>query len=182
MSSTAVVESSGVLSFSLDDIIKAVLNADGSVSRVYEYDDGGWELEDLDDERVAISEGDSVLITRYDDGQTDRVDIYSSADLLFVDPDPSVPGVILFRSACVRFDGDDDDEFEGSGEDDDFDCGDGDDRFFGYDGDDAIVGGRGRDDLYGDAGNDSVYGNSGDDSLFGGRMMTCSKVFLVTIA
>lgn len=182
MSSPAAVKSSGVLSFFLDHIIKAVLNADGSVSRVYEYDDGGWKLEDLDDERVATSEGDSVLITRYDDGQTDRVDIYSSADLLFVDPDPSVPGVILFRSACVRFDGDDDDEFEGSGEDDDFDCGDGDDRFFGYDGDDAIVGGRGRDDLYGDAGNDSVYGNSGDDSLFGGRMMTCSKVVLVTIA
>ncbi|MDI9406030.1 MAG: hypothetical protein QM522_04915, partial [Chitinophagaceae bacterium] len=95
MSSPAAVKSSGVLSFFLDHIIKAVLNADGSVSRVYEYDDGGWKLEDLDDERVATSEGDSVLITRYDDGQTDRVDIYSSADLLFVDPDPSVPGVIL---------------------------------------------------------------------------------------
>jgi len=169
MSSPTAVKSSGVLSFSLDDIIKAVLNADGSVSRVYEYDDGGWELEDLDDERVATSEGDSVLITRYDDGQTDRVEIYSPADFLFVDPDPSVPGVILFRSARVRFDGgDDDDDFEGSDEDDDFDCGDGDDRVFGYDGDDAIVGGRGHDDLYGDGGDDSIYGDSGDDSLSGG--------------
>ena len=169
MSSPVGVKSSGVLSFSLDDIIKAVLNADGSVSRVYEYDDGGWELEDLDDERVATSEGDSVLITRYDDGQTDRVEIYSPADFLFVDPDPSVPGVILFRSARVRFDGgDDNDDFEGSDEDDDFDCGDGDDRVFGYDGDDAIVGGRGHDDLYGDGGDDSIYGDLGDDSLSGG--------------
>jgi Ca2+-binding RTX toxin-like protein len=166
-----------VLSF--DDAIKVVYTPTGDILAIYEFDDGEWELEDFDSEKVPSVEGESILIKEYDDGQLEEVEIYSPTSLSFVDPDPTPAGTILFRSSRLEFEGDgDDDDLEGSDFDDNIFCGDGNDDASGGNGNDNIYGGRGDDDAYGnsgdddvwgDDGNDRAYGDAGKDDLFGGK-------------
>jgi Ca2+-binding RTX toxin-like protein len=157
------------MSSGFDDAIKVVFNEDGTVYRIYEFESSGWEEEDLDEDETASVEGESVLITRYDDGEAERVEIYSPLDQPFQDPDPSIAGLILFRSARLRFDGDDDDDdLDGSDYDDDLSCGRGDDIADGFSGDDSIFGDSGNDELDGGDGDDDLSGGGGRDALIGG--------------
>lgn len=157
------------MALSFDNAIKVVYTPSGAILAIYEFENGQWELEDFDSEKVPSVEGESIVIKEYDDGQLEEVEIYSPTSLNFVDPDPSPVGTILFRSSRVEFEGDDDDDgLDGTEYDDYFSCGGGDDDAFGGNGNDTMFGGVGNDDLYGDAGDDDVFGDDGNDKAYGG--------------
>lgn len=157
------------MTLSFDDAIKVVYTSNGDIAAIYELEDGQWELEDFDDEKVASAEGQSIIIKEYDDGQLEEVEIYSPTSLNFTDPDPTPAGTILFRSSRVEIEGDDDDDdLEGSEYDDDIYCGDGNDDAYGGSGDDNMFGANGNDRLNGGTDNDNIQGGSGDDILIGG--------------
>lgn len=154
------------MTLSFDDAIKVVYTSNGDIAAIYELEDGQWELEDFDDEKVASAEGQSIIIKEYDDGQLEEVEIYSPTSLNFTDPDPTPAGTILFRSSRVEIEGDDDDDdLEGSEYDDDIYCGDGNDDAYGGSGDDNIQGGTGDDILTGGTGKDMMRGNTGRDQF-----------------
>lgn len=156
------------MALSFDNAIKVVYTPSGGILAIYEFDDGQWELEDFDSEKVPSVEGESVLIKEYDDGKLEEVEIYSPTSLSFVDPDPTLAGTILFRSSRLEFEGDDDsDDLEGSDYDDNIFCGGGDDDAFGGSGNDNIYAGKGNDDAYGNSGDDDVWGEDGNDRAFG---------------
>ena len=157
------------MTLSFDDAIKVVYTSDGSIAAIYELENGQWELEDFDDEKVASAEGQSIIIKEYDDGQLEEVEIYSPTSLDFTDPDPTPAGTVLFRSSRVEIEGDDDDDdLEGSEYDDDIFCGDGNDKAYGGSGNDNMIGGNGNDRLDGGSDNDSLQGGNSDDILIGG--------------
>lgn len=157
------------MTYSIDDTIKVRFNADGTVRAIYDIYNGKWVLEDFDAEKRFASIGESIVITEFDDGVLKRTEIYSPSTIRLVDPDPSIPGVILYRSSRTKFEGDDDrDILSGSSYNDDINCLGGNDDAFGLQGNDIINGGFGNDNISGGAGNDIIRGGTGIDRLTGG--------------
>jgi Ca2+-binding RTX toxin-like protein len=158
-----------IMTISIDDSIKVQFNADGTVKAIYDIYNDNWVLEDFDSEKTFALTGESIVITEYDDGVLKKTEIYSPSTTNIVDPNPSIQGVILYRSSRARFDGDDDrDMLSGSSYDDNMYCMGGNDDAFGGAGDDNISGGSGNDNLAGNGGNDFVRGGTGIDRLTGG--------------
>lgn len=155
------------MALTIDDSIKVQYNQDGTVKAIYDYDFvlASWTLEDFSADRVFSAIGDSIVITEYKDGLVDKIEIYSPFSSSIVDPNPSIAGVILYRSSRTVIEGNDDrDILNGSSFNDDIYCGGGNDDAFGGSGDDNISGGSGNDKIRGGSGRDTINGNLGLDT------------------
>lgn len=153
------------MTISIDDSLKVQFNANGTVKAIYDIYNGNWALEDFDAEKTFALVGESIIITEYKDGVIEKIETYSPSTINFVDPNPSIAGVILYRSSRTKFDGDDDRNIlSGSSYNDDMYCMGGNDDAFGGAGDDNISGGSGNDKIRGGLGKDVINGNIGIDT------------------
>lgn len=141
----------------------------GVVTQVFEYDDGRWEAEDLDDGETYTVQSDGTVMITDDDGEIEEYRLAADGNYYLTRRLDAQGNVQEERDLddCDG-DGDDDDLLFGSISSDRIRGGLGDDTIEGGAGNDHCIGGGGSDDLIGGAGDDDLDGDSGDDVLAGG--------------